>query len=173
MSLPCWVLFSACWAWQPAEQHATLLLRLLLRCQPCLGLSLPAPPLPNACWLTPAPPTPGPSPAHTWPLPRPPPSAADDRKARELIDTKNQADSMVYQTEKQLKEFADKVRTADSGPAEQSRLWGIISGSSRGTRTNVRSLRKHRSALHLLSAASPLPSPLLCPAGARGRQVQG
>lgn len=34
---------------------------------------------------------------------------ADDRKARDLIDTKNQADSMVYQTEKQLKEFADKV----------------------------------------------------------------
>lgn len=41
------------------------------------------------------------------PVPAPPP--ADDRKARDLIDTKNQADSMVYQTEKQLKEFADKV----------------------------------------------------------------
>ncbi|KAL4420215.1 hypothetical protein ABPG77_011039 [Micractinium sp. CCAP 211/92] len=36
-------------------------------------------------------------------------NAEDDRKARDLIDTKNQADSMVYQTEKQLKEFADKV----------------------------------------------------------------
>ncbi|KAL4451891.1 hypothetical protein ABPG75_007553 [Micractinium tetrahymenae] len=36
-------------------------------------------------------------------------NAEEDRKARDLIDTKNQADSLVYQTEKQLKEFADKV----------------------------------------------------------------
>ncbi|PSC70710.1 heat shock 70B [Micractinium conductrix] len=36
-------------------------------------------------------------------------NAEEDKKARDLIDTKNQADSMVYQTEKQLKEFADKV----------------------------------------------------------------
>ena len=41
---------------------------------------------------------------------------AEDKKARDLIDTKNQADSMVYQTEKQLKEFADKVRRGDQRP---------------------------------------------------------
>ena len=36
------------------------------------------------------------------PLPARLPACAEDRKARELIDTKNQADSMVYQTEKQV-----------------------------------------------------------------------
>jgi len=35
--------------------------------------------------------------------------ADDDKAAKEKIETKNRADSMVYQTEKQLKEFGDKV----------------------------------------------------------------
>lgn len=43
---------------------------------------------------------------------------AEDRKARDLIDTKNQADSMVYQTEKQLKEFGDKAGEEIKGKVE-------------------------------------------------------
>ncbi|MBI4268678.1 molecular chaperone DnaK [Candidatus Uhrbacteria bacterium] len=35
--------------------------------------------------------------------------AEEDKKKRELIDLKNSADSVVYQTEKSLKEFGDKV----------------------------------------------------------------
>ena len=35
--------------------------------------------------------------------------AEEDTKARELIDTKNQADAMIYSTEKNLKEYGDKV----------------------------------------------------------------
>ncbi|KFM24329.1 Stromal 70 kDa heat shock-related protein, chloroplastic [Auxenochlorella protothecoides] len=35
--------------------------------------------------------------------------AEEDRKRRELVDLKNQADSIVYQTEKQLAEFGDKA----------------------------------------------------------------
>jgi molecular chaperone DnaK len=35
--------------------------------------------------------------------------AAEDRKRKEEVDLKNQADSMVFQTEKQLKEFGDKI----------------------------------------------------------------
>jgi len=35
--------------------------------------------------------------------------AEEDKKRRAVIDAKNQADSMVYQTEKQLQEFGDKV----------------------------------------------------------------
>lgn len=35
--------------------------------------------------------------------------AKEDKERREAIDTKNQADSVVYQTEKQLKELGDKV----------------------------------------------------------------
>merc|ERR1712178_635703 len=35
--------------------------------------------------------------------------AEEDRKQREAIDIKNQADSMIYQTRKQLSEFDDKL----------------------------------------------------------------
>jgi molecular chaperone DnaK (HSP70) len=35
--------------------------------------------------------------------------ADEDKKRRELVDAKNQADSVVYQTEKQLSEFDDKL----------------------------------------------------------------
>jgi molecular chaperone DnaK len=35
--------------------------------------------------------------------------AAEDKKKKEDIDVKNQADNLVFQTEKQLKEFGDKV----------------------------------------------------------------
>ena len=48
-----------------------------------------------------------PSPPHA--PPSPPHAPPEDKKRRELVDTKNQADSVVYQTEKQLEEFKDKV----------------------------------------------------------------
>ncbi len=35
--------------------------------------------------------------------------AEEDKKRREAVDTKNRADSMVYQTEKQLKDMGDKM----------------------------------------------------------------
>lgn len=35
--------------------------------------------------------------------------AKEDKEKRDAIDTKNQAESLVYQTEKQLKELGDKV----------------------------------------------------------------
>lgn len=35
--------------------------------------------------------------------------AKEDKERRDAIDTKNQADSVVYQTEKQLKELGEKV----------------------------------------------------------------
>jgi molecular chaperone DnaK len=48
-------------------------------------------------------------------------NAETDRKRREQIDTKNQADSLVYQAEKQLKDLGDKVSAAD-----KSRVEGLI-----------------------------------------------
>ncbi|NJM78378.1 MAG: molecular chaperone DnaK, partial [Acaryochloridaceae cyanobacterium RU_4_10] len=45
-------------------------------------------------------------------------NAAADRQRREQIDAKNMADSLIYQTEKQLKELGDKVPTADKGRVE-------------------------------------------------------
>ncbi len=42
----------------------------------------------------------------------------EDRKKRELVETKNQADSMAYATEKNLKEMGDKVDAALKAEAE-------------------------------------------------------
>jgi molecular chaperone DnaK len=44
--------------------------------------------------------------------------AAEDKKKRELIDTKNQADQVIYQTEKQLAENGDKLDAALKGQLE-------------------------------------------------------
>ena len=40
-------------------------------------------------------------------------NAEADKKQREAIDVKNEADSLVYQTEKSMKELGDKVKDAD------------------------------------------------------------
>jgi molecular chaperone DnaK len=45
--------------------------------------------------------------------------AAEDRAARELVDLKNQAESMVYATEKALADLGDKVSASDRSEAEQ------------------------------------------------------
>ncbi|KAB0666146.1 molecular chaperone DnaK [Oryzomonas japonica] len=44
--------------------------------------------------------------------------AEDDRKKREAIEARNQADSMVYSTEKSLKEFGDKIDAVEKGNIE-------------------------------------------------------
>src|SRR5262245_9383785 len=44
--------------------------------------------------------------------------AAEDKKRREVVDLKNQADSMVYQAEKQLKEAGSKVDAATKSEIE-------------------------------------------------------
>lgn len=38
--------------------------------------------------------------------------AKEDKEKRDAIDTKNQSESVIYQTEKQLKELGDKVPAA-------------------------------------------------------------
>ncbi len=47
-------------------------------------------------------------------------NAETDRKARERIDKLNAADSMVFQTEKQLKEFGDKIPADKRKPIEDA-----------------------------------------------------
>ncbi|KAI3464379.1 hypothetical protein Pfo_021042 [Paulownia fortunei] len=58
--------------------------------------------------------------------------AKEDKEKREAIDTKNQAESVVYQTEKQLKELGDKVPTAvkDKVESKLKELKDSISGGS-------------------------------------------
>jgi molecular chaperone DnaK len=46
--------------------------------------------------------------------------AAEDKKRREVVDLKNQADSMVYQAEKQLKDLGPKLDAATKGKIESS-----------------------------------------------------
>jgi molecular chaperone DnaK len=46
--------------------------------------------------------------------------AAEDKKRRELVDLKNQADSLVYQAEKQVKENADKLDAGAKGQIESA-----------------------------------------------------
>ncbi|MBL8750573.1 MAG: molecular chaperone DnaK [Planctomycetes bacterium] len=46
--------------------------------------------------------------------------AAEDKKRREVVDLKNQADSTAYQGEKQLKDLGDKVDAATKGKVESA-----------------------------------------------------
>ncbi|MDE3143734.1 MAG: Hsp70 family protein, partial [Bacteroidota bacterium] len=43
---------------------------------------------------------------------------AEDKLAKEKIEKLNQADSLIFQTEKQLKEFGDKVPADKKAPIE-------------------------------------------------------
>ena len=43
-----------------------------------------------------------------------------DKAAREKVDKINQADSMVFQTEKQLKEYGDKLPADKKAPIEST-----------------------------------------------------
>jgi molecular chaperone DnaK len=45
--------------------------------------------------------------------------SSEDKKKRELIEAKNHADSLVYQTEKSLKEYGDKIDAAEKQKIEE------------------------------------------------------
>jgi molecular chaperone DnaK len=47
-------------------------------------------------------------------------NAESDKKAKETADKINQADSLIFQTEKQLKEFGDKIPADKKGPIEDA-----------------------------------------------------
>jgi len=46
--------------------------------------------------------------------------AAEDKRERERVDARNEADSLVYQTEKALKDYGDKVSAEDKASIETS-----------------------------------------------------
>ena len=45
-------------------------------------------------------------------------NAESDKKAKESADKINQADSLIFQTEKQLKEFGDKIPADKKGQSK-------------------------------------------------------
>ncbi|MFY9590294.1 molecular chaperone DnaK [Rickettsia endosymbiont of Halotydeus destructor] len=47
-------------------------------------------------------------------------NAEEDKKRKELIEAKNSADSLVYSTEKTLKEYGDKISTEDKATIEEA-----------------------------------------------------
>lgn len=47
-------------------------------------------------------------------------NAEADKKAKETADKLNEADGMIFQTEKQLKEFGDKISDANKKPVEEA-----------------------------------------------------
>jgi len=46
--------------------------------------------------------------------------AEEDRRRRELVDLRNQADSLIYSTEKTLKEVGDKISASDKEAVEKA-----------------------------------------------------
>ena len=61
--------------------------------------------------------------------------AKEDKEKRDAIDTKNQAESVIYQTEKQLKELGDKVPGDVKGKVEAklTELKDAVAGGSTQT----------------------------------------
>ncbi|MEN9503565.1 MAG: molecular chaperone DnaK [Pseudomonadota bacterium] len=59
--------------------------------------------------------------------------AEEDKKQRELVDARNQADNMIHATEKSLKEYGDKVSGADRANIESlvSELKDAIKGDNK------------------------------------------
>jgi molecular chaperone DnaK len=47
-------------------------------------------------------------------------NAADDKKRRELVEAKNQAEAMLHSTEKSVKDYGDKVSTSDKEAIENA-----------------------------------------------------
>lgn len=47
-------------------------------------------------------------------------NAASDKEKREAIDAKNEADSLIYQTEKSMKELGDKVSSSDKSKVDDA-----------------------------------------------------
>lgn len=47
-------------------------------------------------------------------------NADEDKKRKELIEAKNAADSLIYSTEKTLKDYGDKVSSEDKGAVEEA-----------------------------------------------------
>ena len=76
---------------------------------------------------------------------------AEDKKRRELIDVKNTADGLVYQTEKALRDLGDKVPAAERSTIE-SKINDLKSASQTEDVTRIRSSSEEvQQAFHALS----------------------
>lgn len=60
--------------------------------------------------------------------------AAEDRRRRELVDSRNRADTIIYQTEKSLKELGERVSAEEKQQIESAiaRLKEVMKGDDKG-----------------------------------------
>jgi molecular chaperone DnaK len=76
---------------------------------------------------------------------------AEDKKRRELIDARNTADSLVYQTEKALRDLGDKVPSAERGTIE-SKINDLKSAAQSDDINRIKSTSEEvQQAFHALS----------------------
>ena len=87
--------------------------------------------------------------------------ADEDKKKREAIEARNQADSMVYSTEKSLKEFGDKIDAVEKGNIENkiTELKKIMEGEDteaikKGTEELAQSAHKLAEAMYAKTAGA-------------------
>ena len=101
--------------------------------------------------------------------------AAEDKRRREEIEVANQADSMAYQVERQLRELGDRVPANEKVRAEQ--LISEVRAAIKSEPPDTARLRQMTSDLqqiaHGLTAAASAPPPSGAAGGAGGEQPQG
>jgi molecular chaperone DnaK len=76
--------------------------------------------------------------------------AEEDRKFRELAETRNRADALLHATEKALKDLGDKVSAADRAKVESaiSDLKGVLKGDDKDViETKARALAEASAAI--------------------------
>jgi molecular chaperone DnaK len=76
--------------------------------------------------------------------------AEEDKKFRELVDTRNRADALLHSTEKALKDLGDKVQAADRARAESaiSDLRNVLKGDDKDViETKARALAEASAAI--------------------------
>ena len=69
---------------------------------------------------------------------------AQDKKRKEAIDTRNEADAMVFQTEKAIKEVGDKVDPCKICSGEHNRRAGSRDQSCEGKTDGERTETVHK-----------------------------
>ena len=99
--------------------------------------------------------------------------SAEDEKRREEVEARNQADAMIYSTEKSLKEHRDKIDDADAQKIEQAisaAREAVNGGTAEQIRKAVEDLTQssHKLAEAMYAAQSSGPEPG-SPAGASGQ----
>jgi molecular chaperone DnaK len=71
--------------------------------------------------------------------------AEEDRKQKEAVETKNQAENMIFQTEKSMTDLGDKLTDADKAPVNEAIATlkaSIESGDTDKIKTDTEALQK-------------------------------